>query len=401
MQKTKYFLVLLFAIGALYVAAQSAPVQAQPSAAPTAPKATILVNTYLDQWDDDANPASANTFCSLREALDKAFGSGNRGCGATPPNVNEFDIKFIGSGTFKLTLDGELPMVGGTGKIVNIDAWGVIIDGGYPNRFDGIFHVVGGTLNLKNITLQNGNRRGGGAIWMNGGTVTANKVTFKNNHAVVDPSSEQNGGAIEVQTGNLFVTESVFENNEALNGGGAVATEYGYFFKTKFIGNQAAHGGALYIPDPTTDPVQVVESEFKDNLAKRSPFDPTDSNYKPFSDPNGGGAISNNGHLQLIRTLIENNHASVTKGGGGMDNTGLAELEDCVFTKNRATSDDNYVKAFGGAIINGGVMHINRCSIHGNESQERERFSTIGLANCSPTTQLSPTTMHSISMAGW
>ncbi|NJM40167.1 MAG: CSLREA domain-containing protein [Anaerolineae bacterium] len=218
---------------ALVIASLATPPQlalAQAPSNPTSPtagKTSITVTTQADEWDDDTKPASANTKCSLREALQAAYTGGNRGCGANKHTFTEYDIKFFASGTFKLTREEDLPHLGGD-KIFNMDSWGVEIDGGSKAstaRHYGIFQIVGATLNLKNLVLKNGSRPGGGAIWIRGGgsVVTAYKVKFKDNDAAADETLAQTGGAILGETGTLTVTESVFENNVALAEGGAVA----------------------------------------------------------------------------------------------------------------------------------------------------------------------------------
>ena len=157
---------------------------------------TLTVTTFADEWNDDV-PASASTKCSLREALQAAYSGGNRGCGASNPAATVVKIQFFASGTYVLTRDDDLPNIG-PGRTINIDAWGVEIDGGRDAaaRYRGIFKVVNGTLNLKNLVLKNGSRPGGGAVWINGGTVTAYKVKFKNNDAAADNTLTQEGGAI-------------------------------------------------------------------------------------------------------------------------------------------------------------------------------------------------------------
>src|SRR5438876_3300717 len=130
---------------------------AAPGAGPAAPaaSATIQVTVEGDQYDDPSNPASPGSGCSLREALQLLFSNGNRGCGPTTPAATNVTIK-MPPGDFVLTLDQDLPPIA-QDDVVNISGPGVVIDGGSQGgRHLGIFHIVNGTLNLKNLTLQHG-----------------------------------------------------------------------------------------------------------------------------------------------------------------------------------------------------------------------------------------------------
>jgi 6-phosphogluconolactonase (cycloisomerase 2 family) len=343
----------------------------------TASTVDIGVTVPADQWDSGPNAPSSG--CSLREALARAGNEqgGDRGCGpastAGTANIN------IPPGTYVLTVEDQMPNIG-SGLTVNISGPSanppaLVIDGGsQQSRHWGIFHIVGGRLNLKYVTLRHGSRPGGGAIWQDGGVFTADHVTFKDNDAAATNDLTQDGGAILTTTGDLTVTNSVFNNNVALGNGGAVSTAFGYFFKDDFIDNQATAGGALEIHTSTTFPVYVVESKFKDNKARPSPFNDPSPGYTSSSDPNGGGAILNSGNLRLTKVLIKDNHSELSKGGGGLLNEGLAILTECVITNNnalaKASGDVNasIQNAWGGGIFNSGDLDLIRCSVHNNQA---------------------------------
>src|SRR5205085_2346843 len=92
------------------------------------------------------------------------------------------------------------------------------------------------------------------------------------------------------------------------------------------IGNRASAGGAIVLRTPTTFPVQVVESTFKENQARPTAFNAPSAGYEARFDENGGGGIQNNGNLSVKRTLFEANNSELTKGRGGR--AGCRNLDD-------------------------------------------------------------------------
>jgi DNA-binding beta-propeller fold protein YncE len=366
----------------LAVASGTAPGRAGAGPAAPTTSATIQVTVEGDQYDDPNLPASAGSGCSLREALALLWDqSGNRGCGPAPLTATDVTIK-IPPGTYLLTINEDLPPVT-FGQAITIQGPGsdcgqVTIDGGSQGgRHNGIFHVVDGELNLSNLTLRHGSRSGGGAIWEGSGAVRAYNVCFDSNDAAADPALNGDGGAIRVDSGALTVTQSIFKNNLAFDSGGAVATSFGYFLKDTFVGNRATAGGALAILSPTSSPVIVVQSQFKNNTARpQIPAQLPVPGYTTHGDSHGGGAIQNNGNLQLTQDLIQGNGTELMKGGGGFSNesVGNAQLLETVVTGNTASArgggDTNqYIDyAWGGGIYNAGVLSLVRASVHGNRA---------------------------------
>src|SRR5262249_19741016 len=107
-----------------------------------------------------------------------------------------------------------------------------------------------------------------------------------------------------------------------------------------------------------------------------TPFNDPDVGYQTRYDTNGGGAIQNNGYLNLSKTLIENNKSELTKGGGGFSNEagGIAVLTECVIRNNHASArgngdNNNYIDfAWGGGIYNAGELNLVRCSVYSNQA---------------------------------
>jgi 6-phosphogluconolactonase (cycloisomerase 2 family) len=361
MRTVRCLFALLFALNFLGLAS---PALALPAAVPLASPpavpevtASISVTTKVDEWNDTDNGQ-----CSLREALERVYNNVfMRGCPLVAAGATYFTI-LMPDGTYPLNRPEELPDLGG-GVTINIIS-NATIDGGAPGRNTGILEVLGATVNLKNLKFTNGVRQFGGALTMGAGEVNLDNVKFINNGAVTGPVITQEGGAINVSSGTLSVYSSLFQGNHAKKGG-AVSTKFGLFDDVKFINNQAEVGGALFIWDQTAQPVVVQKSEFKDNKSIRT----TGGIILPYEDEMGGGAVANNGNLKMVSTLVKGNQTQENKGGAGLwnDAGATAWLEECVFTQNNAhDAPQGSGSTRGGAIFNEGTLNLVRCSIHGN-----------------------------------
>ena len=202
------------------------------------------------------------------------------------------------------------------GIIINrdltIDGNGCTIDGGGKIR---IFHVTGGNVTFKNMTLINGwtDYAGhGGAIWAEDNVnVTAIDCTFKNNYATY-------GGAVE----NVNAVNCIFYKNTAVTDGGAAykvtATN------CEFYSNHATFGGAIYIP-PSTDH-DIKDCIFVNNTANTC-----------------GGAI----YFQRVENSI---------------------ISTCVFINNTAHTDQPESSSDGGAvyITLGAKITVSTCTFVNN-----------------------------------
>ena len=216
----------------------------------------------------------------------------------------------------------------------------------------------------------------GGAIRMNGGTLT--NVTFTDNQAEVS-----HGGAIENFDNLLTITgTNTFDGNRA----GAASNDYGgsiystgslTISNTTFIGRNdtivdAGRGGAIYLLD-TTDVLTLSDSSFSNLLVANSGgairmYGGTMSNVT-FTDNQAqlsvGGAIENfTNSLTITGTNTFTNNAAGTGTGdyGGMIyTTGALELSG-------ATASGNSADAGGAIYIGAGVaLTITDSSFDANE----------------------------------
>jgi len=231
----------------------------------------------------------------------------------------------------------------------------VTIDGGNLITLSGggvrrLFIVAGGaSLSLLNITLTAGSDFGGGAV-QNDGTLTVTDARLTGNTA-----SGQFGGAIK-NTGTLRLTGSQLTGNSAPSG----------------------YGGAIDSAE-TTSLVVVERTIFTNNTAGL-----------------GGGAIANNGTLQISDSTFSGNSAGSGYGGGAVENTGPLTISASTFNGNSAGK--------GGAVYNeGGSTTITNSTFSANTAN-KSPFTGGGLHNQSGTTagtlRLSASTLHNNSAPG-
>ncbi len=264
------------------------------------------------------------TDCTDDSQLQNAVSAGGRivfACSGTIP------IRTTFGGTVGLSSDTTLDA---TGQIVALD--------GQKQRE--VFALgPGAALTLNNLTIQNGNYVGGGAIDNEGATLVLTNCTLSLNKA-------QFGGAIDNDYGTLVVANSTFSGNSAPGSnaqGGAIwnATTLTVANST-FSGNSApglgSTGGAIF--NSNLDPVTVTNSTFSGNTA------PSGS---------GGGIYNADGFMTVENTILAGNGGGDCAVGSGAITDGgynLADDDSCGF---RAGGSQNSVNPNLGALsYNGG-----------------------------------------------
>jgi predicted outer membrane repeat protein len=293
-------------------------------------------NIYISPTGDDSGDGSiSKPFCTLSKAVSIVDDGGTihvaNGIYSGPLNRNitiKKNLRLIND----ITVPGEI-------KEARFDA----------NQLDQIF-IVGNHINLvlNGLVLVNGkvtvsNGYESGALFNDGGNVTIQNCRFENNQAV------QKGGAI-VNSGHLTITGSQFINNKALG--------------------SMAKGGAIY---NMGGEITVISSKFISNEV---------------GDVYGGngGAISNSGTLIAENTSFEHNKVGTARGGGGAISNlnGLTNISGCSFSNNIAPTGagavynldtlsivnsaftNNMADQFGGAIVNSKTLTMTNVSASGN-----------------------------------
>ena len=283
----------------------------------------ITVTTTNDVLDGDADTSSLSALLttpgsdgliSLREAIVAA----NNDAGA--------DTIFLGSGSYiitNLTLDdlgGDFDIRDDL-SIVGVSPTTTILDGNLNSSVVDIHDDSAITVTLANLKVQNGitstlSGSDGAGMQIQGGAnlpdVYVSNVWFFNNDA--NGLGDQ-GGAI-YNAANLTVSNSLFENNTADN------------------------GGAIYNTSAAT--LKVANATFSNNTATAG----------------SGGALNNQGTAGLINITMTLNSATANGGGIHTDGTGSTSIGNAIIAGNNAT---------GGPDIND-VVSSNGNNIIGDDS---------------------------------
>jgi 6-phosphogluconolactonase (cycloisomerase 2 family) len=367
-------------------------VAAPPARADVLP-ASIVVNATNDLNSDNGQ-------CSIMEAMQTAVAMRvNDDCGpeVSGPVVITFTVSTV-------TTTDQLPNVIPGSNVTLIGP--VIIDASPTITFD----VDGGTLNMANLTVKNGetialnvhpegtaNLAGvsfvgnsalaGGAAISNDGTLRIAGSNFTGNK--INTGGAGNGGAID-SSGDLLIAGSVFNGNISPNSGGAIYISAGKaeivdsIFNGNIANGDAGYGGgAIYIVDNNNlAPVKITRSVFNGNLTPTggggaifnnnsdSPLEIRDSSFQgnlagiPSSYPRPGGAILNYRTIAISNTLFMNNGAS--NNGGALANgdadSGVQTpppARHARFSVTNSTFVANAAAEKGGAIANYGVADAN------------------------------------------
>ncbi len=325
--------------------------------------AVTNVNTTVDEYDTGAD-------CSLREAVQAVNISADfGGCLFTGNTI------VVPGGTYQLTLTGRNEDGNATGDLdllanITIEGEGVdlvTIDG---IDMDRVLHVAPTvSANIRKITLVNGDADGmgtpgsGGAILNDGGTLSVSNSALNDNHA------DRAGGGIEsTNGGTLNIISTDFTNNSTGsnpgNGGAIHVTGAGNSTISggTVSGNTAtAEGGGFW---NNTGTMNVTNVNFSGNSAAGDAADQgggalfniggvlnvnggiIDDNHATGTAGSGGGILNDGGTLNVSGTTISNNTAK--RAGGGIETTGVLNLDSVDFTTNTTGSMPG----------NGGALHV-------------------------------------------
>jgi uncharacterized repeat protein (TIGR01451 family) len=310
--------------------------------------ANFNVSMTGDRVSGQCNPND----CSLREAIMAANADGE-----------DSEIE-LGEGVFKLTLAGKDNDNGQTGDlditdphvltISGISAEKTIIDASdLGDRIIDLCPGVAGTcvLNLKNLTLQNGNagNENGGAIL----SVSEGKV-LNISHCRFLENQAANGGAIWVQHGSaskdLNIDNSVFSQNKASGDGGAIGIKNDVAFAashTAISQNTAGgNGGGIYASNNcmmTFDTATISQNG---------------------ATLDGGGIWS-----QAISQILMTN-STVSKNNAGGNGGGIWGDSSATPVINNSTLSNNVAKGSGGGISDtkDSFVRINNSTLSGNQA---------------------------------
>jgi predicted outer membrane repeat protein len=234
----------------------------------------------------------------------------------------------------------------------------VYIDGNQGYFGGGIYS--NDSLFLDGTTLVNNTAITGGGLYLNAGTVEMV------NSSIIDNSADDCAGLYNKDA--LEIKSSYFIDNTAIDGnGGGLCNQSPVnisLIDVVFYNNISSHGGAIH--NDAEGDIHGSNLTFDSNTATliggailnasgvinsgRTILSGNQSTY--------GGAIYNLGAINLYDTTIENNSAS--ESGGGIDTTSSS-----IIILSRVTLSGNQAR-IGGAISNNGLLQIENSTISGN-----------------------------------
>ncbi len=289
---------------------------------------------------------------------------------------------FITSGTVNIT--GDSYIVGN--KVVSSSSSS---GGGGVNIASAQFNIGTSTKSFSGVIAENTVTYFGGAFFVGAGAVINHNsgIVGANIHNGIEygPNSSRQGGAAFIYSG-YWVKENVkakyivnggsVTNNKASTGGAFyIVNSIAEFISGKVSFNTANSGGAVHM---TADATKNEKSTFImsggemcENVAinggaigtKEATLIKISGNAlisKNFcSNGTEGGAIKNNGLLEIDGAIISENSAII---GGGIYNAGTAVIKNATILENIATQN-------GGGIYNIGTLTIQNVLISKNQAQ--------------------------------
>lgn len=263
--------------------------------------------------------------------------------------------------------------LGGNLTLIDVNLNRGVADGSQDAGGGGGAIVNHGLLTLSGGALRENSAASGGAI-ANFGRLVVDGATFQDNVA-----SGHNGGAIaatsdfypdQIGAGDVELHDSLLSGNEAKQFGGALAADDAHvtISDTTFDHNVAIKGGggvAFFTPSSTTTSLTVEYSDFTGNEATTA---------------SGGGLYVGYGVFNIRHSTISGNTAGASGGGVAMYQ-GLLKLEN-------ATVSGNGAKRYGGGLSQiGGEARLTNSTLSGNEAVDGGgMFSLAGITSLYNTT---------------
>lgn len=261
-------------------------------------------------------------------------------CTKSSDSVCEYDTS--NSVTRSNSYTGDFfDMSGGKLQLNNI-----IINGNDVSTNTAMINVFNGNLDVNNGSVISGGNstQGGGAIYSEGSTVNINGGEIINNKAA-------SGGALFIsKESNANMNGGKISSNQADSGGGIFV--HNNSTMTLFNGNVSdnycnQNGGGLFINDNSVLNVKGNEASIINNTAAGT----------------GGGVFNNICIVNMEKGAISSNK-SADGGGGIWNNSGTINLLGGIMDQNEVTGS----ACGGGAISNDGDLNIDGVTISGNSA---------------------------------
>lgn len=300
-----------------------------------------------------------------------AYAAGVVGDG-TPGSCTEaaFTTALAGGGTLTFNCGGPATILLTSEKVLTVDTVidggnAITLTGGLATRLISTATAAPPALELRNLTLDSAysNNASGAAVRAFGSLVMSG-VTVQN--SLVAPNFC--GGAVLV-SGPALIEDSVFQNNTAPLGGGAVcfrtAADQAVLVRdTLFYNNLATDaasgfGGALFLDNASR--VNVVNSIFLSNRA----------HFGGAAYVGASAALTLHGTTtdSIFSSGLQLNANSSTEDGGALYNAGGALAIDGALITTNQTPTQTVLAGYGGAIFSSGVLTLTRSHLSQNQGR--------------------------------
>lgn len=311
-----------------------------------APKATMTVQSAGDGIQTPGNCPGVN--CRLRDAIAAAGIGDTINFSLTLPatitlisgTLSFSDRNISGPGANLLTVSGN-NAAGVFGTSGNVTISGLTIregNAGATNYGGGIF-LGSGVLTLTNVSVISNTAALGGGIWNDGVTLILISTTVANNLAPHGGGIYNNNSSSKMTMSNSIVTGNIVTGigGGIVNGGTMTMTS-----STLSQNQSGDNGGGIW--NGSAGVIAISGSNLYSNTA------PSKS----------GGAIHNDGYVQIDASVIRSNFASLV--GGGIENNGTLTITSSTISSNVIST----TFASGGGLYNNKTLTITNTTINNN-----------------------------------
>ncbi len=306
----------------------------------TANADTITVTTDIDLEGGVWNCTEGSN-CTLRYAISTAAAG----------DTITFDSNFTIGLSRQITIDKHLII---DGDLDDDQVADVTI---YASDSSRIFFIENGLLvTLDGVKIREGTLEGS---WGGGISIGTGNITNIKNSIFAGNTSDRGGGGIVNLNSLLYLTNTNFVSNQTRGSGGAILNFGTLIINNCDISQNKAFGRGGGIMNHADAAVTINASFLSNNLAVRD---------CGICDTPLGGGVYNMGEISIRRSTFEGNQTqyhgaggtALEGEGGALYNAqlGVATIDQILFTGNRSK--------YGGAILNNGDLEMNNSTVSQN-----------------------------------